>query len=719
MSTYFYVSALAGAGKTHAGARQAHSGAAAGQAVIFILPTLDLINEVALDLRSLTPAVAVDIIHSGVSDSVVRDVLAALHQGPQNGRILIVTWSALVRLPFFPNKQAWTVFIDEIPQVYSAVEAIAPLTHTYLTDHIELRPEGPQYGRVVVKSRSALKKLAGTEDAPLKLLAPIARDFLSPNLSAYANIASYESLLRGNGKKITFFFLFRPRMLYGFKRVTILGANFHNSLLFKIWSAEGVLFVEDTALTAQLRYREHGNGRLVEIYYAVEGRWSKRLRDQNDRRLLKAIAASATAAMAGEPFAWIANKDVMDLGLFDGHSAEPLPQVSHGLNSFAHFDNVLYLSARLPPPEQFGFLAWRGAGREAVWRAVHEEAIYQTIMRCSIRNPDSQSMKKIVVPDHSSAEHLRALFPGSTVKKLDIGMDESADRKPRGRKRQFDDSASRTRAHRARQNDVISRLAAIMMAEADEFTTNGEEVAFPWTGEGKQKTCNENAIREEGKNNVTQKSRGSLFSDLRATHPIAVVPEMSDDTFIAALKKVCKDKFLQKEGNYLISPAVFDSTLSETTSRGLDNVLYANGVWIDVDVGDMRHRDLAAIFPQLRIVAFNSFSSTRAEPRYRVYIPSRRTMSTEEYKSIVNQLIQVVQDSGFPLAKRDPARPDVKAHGIDLSKRHAASLFYLPGQPKDPSGKFWRDYKDGTRKPLDVDDWLEHAVPVETADYGP
>ncbi|GJE43760.1 hypothetical protein [Methylobacterium soli] len=717
MSHILKVNALAGAGKTYSAVRHARSLAAAGQAVIFVLPTLSLCGEVEVALRSLTPTVIVDVIHSAVAGSVVQAVLAALSQGPQNGRILVVTWSAFVRLPFFPNRGAWTVFIDEIPQIYSAIEVIAPETHTYLTDHIELRPEGPQYGRVVVKSPSALKKLADPEDAALQVFASTARSLLSPNLSGYASIASYEALLRGNGKKLTLFFLLRPKVLFGFKRVTILGANFHNSLLYKIWSAQGIQFVEDAALAKRLRYKEHANGQLIRIYYATERHWSKRLRDQNDRRMLKAIAASAAVVVGGEPFVWIANKDVMDIGLFHGHPAEPLPQVSHGLNSYSHFDNIVYLSARLPPPDQYRFLGWRGADPEAVRLAVHQEAVYQTVMRCSIRDPDSRSMKKIVVPDRSSAEHLQALLPGSTVQKLDTGMDESAVRKLRGRKRRFDDSSARSRAHRARRNAEISRLAAMMTAEPNEITTIGEDVASSWVRSGHQKRCSGNPLEEKYKKNVAQKSRGSLFPHLKATRPIAVVPEMADDIFIAALKKAHKEKFLQKEDNHLICPAVFDLMLSGTTTRGLANVLYANGVWIDVDAGDMNPKDLAAIFPQLRIVVFNSFSSTKAQPRYRVHIPTTRTVSAAEYGSIVDQFIQVVRDSGFSLAKRDPARPQLKAHGVDMTKRHAASLFYLPCQPGDRSGKIWKDFRGGIRKPLNVDDWLEHAIPVETADY--
>src|SRR4051812_12369872 len=117
MSAISYVNALAGAGKTRAMARQAHSAAAGGEAVLLVLPTLDLIRQVEADLSSLSPAVSVDAIHSGVTESVIPATLKALKLGPQNGRVLIITWAAFLRLLFIQNRQAWTVFIDEIPQV--------------------------------------------------------------------------------------------------------------------------------------------------------------------------------------------------------------------------------------------------------------------------------------------------------------------------------------------------------------------------------------------------------------------------------------------------------------------------------------------------------------------------------------------------------------------------------------------------------------------------
>ncbi|WP_156467664.1 hypothetical protein [Methylobacterium sp. Leaf91] len=695
--------------------RRAHLLATKSEASLIIVPTIELINQIKVDLQGLMPLINVEAVHSGTVDGVTSNVLAQLKLGREGGRVLIITWSSFERLPYFPGRANWNVFVDEIPQVCMVFETNAPDTHMHLTNHVELEPQGPSYSRLHVKNSNALSKLASTSDTALsKELAPMARQVLSPNLTTYVNSASFNRLKHSNGLKLTIFCVLRSRIFADFKHVTFLGANFERSLLFSVWKRDGVAFVKNAELTEALRFQEHRNGTLMTIYYASAENWSKRFRDREDRKPLRLIAAAAGRLMNGEQFAWVANKDV-PAALFEGYAAVQLPQVSHGLNRFSHIHHVVYLSARLPPPHHFKFLEWLGVAGEQVRCGVHHESVYQTVNRCSVRVPDSRSIKRIVVPDLASATYLHTLFPGSTVEKLDVDLDVIGYATRRGRTRKFADVTSRVQAFRSSRKEETARLAAMMMGEAGHFTADTEEVVPPWLDSNGQKTCNVNTIEEGFRNSVTGKSRGSVFDHMRATHPVAVVPEMNDDTFIAALKTSHKEKHLTKEDKYLICPAIFDPGFSETTSRGLDNVVYANGVWLDFDVGNLAHKELAAIFPGLRIAAFNSFSSTKAEPRYRVYIPTSRSMLAKEYTSIIDQIIQVVKDSGYPLAKRDEKRPGQKAHGIDMSKRHAASLFYLPCQPRDPKGKIWKEHKDASRMPLDVDSWLEHAIPVETS----
>jgi hypothetical protein len=226
-------------------------------------------------------------------------------------------------------------------------------------------------------------------------------------------------------------------------------------------------------------------------------------------------------------------------------------------------------------------------------------------------------------------------------------------------------------------------------------------------------SCNENPIKEGTGKPVTEKAFGSIFTSNYATHPTYIVTDVTVDTFIQALKKQHREAIPAKGENLLFCPSLFNADLCSESDRGLANVVYANGIWLDFDYGHLTHRDLANFFPTVRLVAFNTFSSTKGQPRFRVYIPTSRTLSTEEYRFLTGQIVQVVKDKGYRLPKKDFERPQMKAHGIDLSKLHAASLFYLPCQPKDPKGKIWKDHGGADRHPLDVDDWLENAIPMD------
>ena len=117
--------------------------------------------------------------------------------------------------------------------------------------------------------------------------------------------------------------------------------------------------------------------------------------------------------MNGDTYAWVANKDVAR-SPFASSDAICLPQVSHGLNAFQHLDHIVFLSARLPSPDHFGFLMWIGITDDEVRRATYFEPVYQTVMRSSLRDPNNFNPKTVIVPDRQAAEFIQGLFPGSS-----------------------------------------------------------------------------------------------------------------------------------------------------------------------------------------------------------------------------------------------------------------------------------------------------------------
>ena len=152
MNTIYNVSALASAGKTYRMTRAAHSLALRDEWVLIVQPTVALIEEAAAGFRTLTPTVSPEVIHGGNAENVTAAILAALKTRPGTGRVLFITWSAFIGLPFFPAPQFWTVFVDEVPQVAKVDDLNLSWTHSHLTDHVELLPKGPVWG-VVCKTR--------------------------------------------------------------------------------------------------------------------------------------------------------------------------------------------------------------------------------------------------------------------------------------------------------------------------------------------------------------------------------------------------------------------------------------------------------------------------------------------------------------------------------------------------------------------------------------
>jgi hypothetical protein len=154
----------------------------------------------------------------------------------------------------------------------------------------------------------------------------------------------------------------------------------------------------------------------------------------------------------------------------------------------------------------------------------------------------------------------------------------------------------------------------------------------------------------------------------------------------------------------LFSPAIFDPSLCAKTGRGLGNVIATNGIYLDNDGGGMSHQQFAALFPTLRFIIYNSFNSTEKNPRYRVHIPTTGFMTKEAYEAITREIIRRVWQAGY------------EQHGFDLSKLHAASLFYRPSKAKGGSG-FFHDYAGADREALDPEKWLESIeVEEETID---
>jgi hypothetical protein len=118
-------------------------------------------------------------------------------------------------------------------------------------------------------------------------------------------------------------------------------------------------------------------------------------------------------------------------------------------------------------------------------------AVYQAVMRCSIRSPQDMTRKRVVVMDRGTAEWLANLFPGAAVEPLD-GMGVVPRKGKPGRHRQHGSKAQKNRAYNERkkrewlaQLDLINGTSLVVgrypwfdqeiRSQLQEFTQTSDE----------------------------------------------------------------------------------------------------------------------------------------------------------------------------------------------------------------------------------------------------
>jgi hypothetical protein len=211
-------------------------------------------------------------------------------------------------------------------------------------------------------------------------------------------------------------------------------------------------------------------------------------------------------------------------------------------------------------------------------------------------------------------------------------------------------------------------------------------------------------------------SFGTVYASIHDTEPTLHLDGTSLEAFVDLLKEAHARVVRYKEDNFLISPAHFDPDApGSETRRGLANIQHVNGLCLDNDGGDLSHADFAKLFPQLRMLVWNTHSSTREYPRWRCFIPTDRAMSVDEHARLIQQIVMAVRHNGFNF-RHQPAEEQnaaTKHDGFDRSKFTAASLFYAPCQAASPRDSFFIDYDDPIRAPLAVGQWLENDIATQ------
>jgi hypothetical protein len=204
---------------------------------------------------------------------------------------------------------------------------------------------------------------------------------------------------------------------------------------------------------------------------------------------------------------------------------------------------------------------------------------------------------------------------------------------------------------------------------------------------------------------------GTIYAHKQANEPLAYLKWENEERYVAVLATAYMRKLRSKASNYLISPAIFDPTPNPINGkrRGEDNIVYCRNVVLDFENGAILPKELPALFPDIRVVVTNSFSSTQEKPRFRVIIPTNQPMTPDVYKAVYECIATKLEDGGYYVGNRR-RRGNKKPSGLDWSKRNPTSLFYLPCLAKDQAASFFTYYDDAGRKTLNPVTWLQNTT---------
>lgn len=730
MTNFYGVSAPVGSGKTFSAMRWAAKIAKHGGYVAIAQPSIELNKQSYEKFRSAYPGVRAHVIN-GDNGGNVGKALADITKNPgDGGLVLFLTHSGLIGCPYWHDRTQWHLLVDEVPQVFDSEDWTLPENRDKIIPLLGTEGFNDRYSLLIAADDQAITDIAENkgDDMVHKLFQKLARRLNNAyKWKLYVLNTQWEKFQEPGSKgKLTVFELLNPNVFLGVSSTTFLSANFTQSLIYSLLMKDGHVYREHKEISDGLLYREHPNGNLLKIHWAIEDDiWSKKLRnsipdglsqEQKGQTLVSLIEKGAKDLFQNDKFCFLLNKDIENSSTF-GVLGSKLPHSPHGLNSYSDYHNAAILPAYNPSPAVYKFLEEVAElPQEEVRRSVYREAIYQAVGRISIRKLDDENEKNVVVPDLGVANFLHDMFPGSQLVRLP-GFDQIRleGRKIPGRKKIYQSGTARKNEYR--KNHKRKLLAQLDMVEADQETTNAS------FNEDSRKTLSpiDSMVFSSPLNEYIS---GSFFNSLTDTTKRGEGSPIGFTAFFEFLI-ICHKRVLPKEEAKLWSPARFNPDKGNT-QKGLINIIDVWGIWLDNDGGDLSRDVFTSIFSDIKMIIYNSFSSTSDKPRWRVVIPTTGPTTADVYKEIINQMMKKLNNhnfySGSQIQKRaesGTATDKDRNHGFDTTKFAASSQFYLPVQAKaGESDSFLEIYNDNQRHAINPRQWIDRTSQIDYEESG-
>jgi hypothetical protein len=354
----------------------------------------------------------------------------------------------------------WHLFIDEAPNPWKFHSKSFEVSRPDVLGYFNTNPDpgdGKDFIRIGLSQKGEALR-ASKNDA----VANIINEFLKATAGCrkgYANKSFFG--LADNGRtssRLEVFSIIDPEMFSGFADVTILAANFQESLLHLIWGASGVEFEprHDFGLEPPRPFPLRDR---IRIYYFSDKDAS--LRWFNDKADPLKVACEWVNANLEKPFYYTINNEKQGrLDRINTPLATKIQPISAGSNELREFTAAVWFAALKASPQEYVVMDYFGIDRDQYDRFREHEYLYQFALRSNLRNFNSDQQVDIYVISKRQAEALQAITEASSIVKVDCPLPEPEARLalPSGRPKKYKTEEERRAAKRERDRARLKRI---------------------------------------------------------------------------------------------------------------------------------------------------------------------------------------------------------------------------------------------------------------------
>lgn len=713
--TTYYVSAMCGSGKTiHlANAISKHIGNPEiwkHQNFIYACQSIDLMDQFE-DMLKQRGVSAIHKFNSDDDNNVFRQVKDYILHGDHSdgGHVVLMTHVTYLRAADFIQRDEWSVYIDELPQITECDDPNIEYSSLWLRQVIAGKQYNSDLIELFAKDHEAIERYKGSHDAGVKPFHKLLHALTSKTHRCFATAESYRYLMdvavepvAENDTQLDHQFNYiiqcEPSV---FDRATILGANIPASMVYDFLVRNGHNLIRDETLASTLNYISYPKkvSERIRVEYILDRKYSVSLSGKRtfDYRTVKSeMDWRVIERLEDKPFLLLSN--VKDKGALKKHpKAVHLPSKPQGLNQYRDHNIIVCMVAYAHNPAGMRMLRALGYSDQSIRHSILVEPVHQAIMRTSARDHDATDEVLVILTDKYIAEDIVQMIGCANAIKIagadispisqalaersylaltkvqmnqrsltskyfsDLGLNRSTNTTvviSAG----YNDLNSRDTKHPVEMNSHISQTASTVHAgqksskgtkspirNADE-TYHPYEHKFVFTFHNAETHCRPEQFTTD---KFTCRGLVDRFRRLHST--------------------VC----VSKEERRMYNPAVFEQWEHGSGFRTIANWLSATAMVLDFDSGKVSPEDFIRMFhtectdaEKISFLIYNSFSRSEADPnRFHVVIPYQVPIfDLAVHHAIFDFFADRLAKSGFP--------PDTS--GLDRNLRNGVQSVYCP-----------------------------------------